>query len=74
MSARRRHLRYHGAIVQQAGNNQVVYTVPSYPVQNNFPNSRHVSASTVIVEQRLNQHYSQNQPPPSYGSVQQQRY
>lgn len=60
----------------------VVYTVPTpvyvEPVHNNFPNSRHVAPSILVVEQRLNQHYSdQQQGPPAYNTlnpIQQQRY
>lgn len=51
----------------------VAYTAPTVivqqPVHNNFPNTRHVSPSTLVVEQRLNQHYAaQNQAPPYYPS------
>jgi hypothetical protein len=62
-------------------NNPVVYTVPAQvhiqPVHNNFPNTRHVGTSTLVAEQRLNQHYAHQQyqqPPPYFDTNQQQRY
>ena len=78
---KRRH-RYQGNIVQSV-QQPVVYTVaqptPVYvqPVHNNFPNTRHVASSTLVVEQRLNQHYAgqvHQQAPPPYVTNQPQRY
>lgn len=78
---RRRRLRLIRVVHTQPGV-PVIYTVPApvyaAPVHNNFPNTRHVAPSTLVVEQRLNQHYSiQQQPPPAYHTIQQsqqQRY
>ncbi|CRL03313.1 CLUMA_CG016312, isoform A [Clunio marinus] len=70
--ANRRRQRLNGRVIQPIAN-PVVYTVPTavyvQPVHNNFPNTRHVAPSTLMVEQRLNQHYhNQQQPPPPYNT------
>lgn len=75
--------RQRGRILHPVANNPVIYSVPSQvyvqPVHNHFPNTRHVAPSTLVVEQRLNQHYAtqqHQQPPPYYttDTSQQQRY
>lgn len=71
VSAHKRRQRLLGVTHRSVVHNPVVYTVPTpvyvQPVHNNFPNTRHVSQSTLVAEQRLNQHYAaQHQQPPPY--------